>query len=124
MLKTSVKRNKRNPEWDEIFVCNDIPQGYVRMRLEVWDWDKYTGDDFMGKCEIDFAKWDMVKECYVPRVENLNLKEHERLDFPVDKTEFELFPDKDKKERPTSKVQGSLTFSLTRERLTEGTFMN
>ena len=38
-MKTSVKNNKRNPEWDEIFVCNDIPSEYVRLRLEVWDWD-------------------------------------------------------------------------------------
>ena len=52
----------------------------------------------MGMCHIDLGKWDMVNHRYVARVENLNLSVEQRLDLPVDKIDFDLFPKKNKKE--------------------------
>ena len=76
----------------------------------------------MGACEVNLAKWNMVKECYECRVENLNLKEQDRLDLPVDKVNYELFPDKDKKGNKAESDGFSNIFAHER-RLTEGTFI-
>jgi Ca2+-dependent lipid-binding protein len=122
--KTSMKKNKKNPEWNEVFVMNNVPANYTRLQLSVWDSDTLSGDDFMGKCEIDLGKWDMVSRSWIGRVDNELLSASGMMELPVDKVDMMLFPEMNKKGKPKSKVRGSLTFQITRERITEGRFMN
>jgi C2 domain/Ankyrin repeats (3 copies)/Ankyrin repeat len=59
--KSTIKKKTLGPIWQEdtprsewqVEVPKDCPQ---EMRLEVWDYDKLSSDDFMGQAVIDLSK--------------------------------------------------------------------
>ncbi|CAL9767114.1 unnamed protein product [Musa acuminata subsp. burmannicoides] len=60
-LKTSVKKNCLNPEWNEdLTLCVTDP--IQPLKLEVYDKDTFTPDDIMGDAELDIQPFmDAVK---------------------------------------------------------------
>ncbi|CAL9080382.1 unnamed protein product [Musa textilis] len=60
-LKTSVKKNSLNPEWNEdLTLCVTDP--IQPLKLEVYDKDTFTPDDIMGDAELDIRPFmDAVK---------------------------------------------------------------
>ncbi|KAI3519342.1 hypothetical protein L1887_08372 [Cichorium endivia] len=52
IVKTRVVRSNLNPVWDEeltLAIVEPLP-----VRLEVYDWDRFSPDDKMGDAEFDF----------------------------------------------------------------------
>ncbi|URD87606.1 ADP-ribosylation factor GTPase-activating protein [Musa troglodytarum] len=60
-LKTSVKKNSLNPEWNEdLTLCVTDP--IQPLKLEVYDKDTFTPDDIMGDAELDIRPFmDAIK---------------------------------------------------------------
>ena len=57
-LFTSEKiRKTLNPQWNGTFITSLKRSGEIQrvytFRIEVWDWDKYSSDDFIGEVVMD-----------------------------------------------------------------------
>ena len=51
--KTRVKFNTLSPVWNQRFVIpKPDPRSINTVRIEVYDWDRFSGDDFMGQVVI------------------------------------------------------------------------
>lgn len=62
-VKTSVKYKTVNPVWNETFFLNVSQfESKYKLLLTVYDKDKYSHDDFMGKCELDMSQFTDIKE--------------------------------------------------------------
>nr|ABK23581.1 unknown [Picea sitchensis] len=54
--KTGVKKRNLNPVWDEehtFTIASVSDHDRYLLTVEVWDEDRFTRDDFMGRAEID-----------------------------------------------------------------------
>ncbi|KAL8503631.1 hypothetical protein ACS0TY_022385 [Phlomoides rotata] len=50
--QTTVVKSNLNPIWNEELMLF-VPQNYGQIKLEVYDYDKFSADDIMGEAEID-----------------------------------------------------------------------
>lgn len=54
---TKVKKKTLNPKFDEKFIFKNaanVPNALLH--VSVWDWDRFTDDDFMGYTTFDLSK--------------------------------------------------------------------
>jgi len=48
-FKTRIIKKNLNPVWDETFETMIEPlEGLMDVKLSLWDWDKFSSDDFLG----------------------------------------------------------------------------
>ncbi|KAK3271129.1 hypothetical protein CYMTET_20500, partial [Cymbomonas tetramitiformis] len=54
IAKSTVKKATLDPVWDDETYKIEVPRSFnsVCLRVEVFDWDIASGDDYMGECEI------------------------------------------------------------------------
>jgi hypothetical protein len=79
--KTRVRKNTLEPIWNEKFPITYDDQARNVMRIEMYDWDRMSADDFMGQVEIsskgllnfptvpgdfEFTKTEFVEKVYHP----------------------------------------------------------
>ncbi|XP_031489509.1 GTPase activating protein 1-like [Nymphaea colorata] len=86
-LKTHVKQNDLNPEWDEKLTLS-VSEPILPVIIEVFDKDTFTKDDKMGDAEVDLSPFmeavemhtsgtldDTVYKFVLPTPENCLAKE-------------------------------------------------
>ncbi|KAG2392535.1 hypothetical protein C9374_011260 [Naegleria lovaniensis] len=54
--KTQVRKKTLNPLWNEVVRFYRLDGTHVlHLKLEVYDWDRFTSDDFIGRCELTLS---------------------------------------------------------------------
>ncbi|GMH01425.1 hypothetical protein Nepgr_003264 [Nepenthes gracilis] len=51
-VQTSVVKSNLNPVWNEELMVS-VPQRYRPLRVQVFDYDRFSADDIMGEVEVD-----------------------------------------------------------------------
>ncbi|XP_058491578.1 uncharacterized protein LOC131463702 [Solea solea] len=59
--ETAVRKNTVNPQWTEVFVCDNVGYNDV-LRLEVHDSDIFS-DDLVGECETNIRHGTYFNTC-------------------------------------------------------------
>ncbi|PIA53735.1 hypothetical protein AQUCO_00900368v1 [Aquilegia coerulea] len=73
-MKTKVIRSSLNPVWNESLMLS-IPEPIPPLKVQVYDKDTFTTDDFMGDAEIDIQPLLTAAKAY----ENSTVTEHVQL---------------------------------------------
>ncbi|XP_075140883.1 perforin-1-like [Leptodactylus fuscus] len=61
-------QNDNNPTWNAIYDLGVVEiSATKKFTIEVWDEDKQTPDDLLGKCDEVLTKGDNLKTCYLDR---------------------------------------------------------
>ena len=79
--KTKTKLNNVNPNFSETFeyrCLRSAARGSLKLRCEVYDWDRAKLDDFLGECEMDIVEtmralspdWDVPAGPFYYRLED------------------------------------------------------
>ncbi|KAM0054855.1 putative Arf GTPase activating protein [Helianthus debilis subsp. tardiflorus] len=53
-VQTTIMRSNLNPIWNEDLMLS-VPEDYGPVKLQVFDYDRFSADDIMGEAEIDIA---------------------------------------------------------------------
>mmetsp|Transcript_2180 Transcript_2180/g.3842 ORF Transcript_2180/g.3842 Transcript_2180/m.3842 type:complete len:160 (-) Transcript_2180:1257-1736(-) len=80
LTKTSVEKDTLSPVWNHLYtfvLCGSISNS-EKLLFEVYDKDRFTKDDFMGKIEIPLI--DIVNNCVTGNTHMLESRE-----FRIDK---------------------------------------
>ncbi|KAI3800702.1 hypothetical protein L1987_28796 [Smallanthus sonchifolius] len=78
-MKTRVIKNNLNPVWNEKLMFS-IPSDIPPLKVNVFDKDKFSTDDFMGKAEIDIRPLVSAAKAFENGIANGPSKQLEKMD--------------------------------------------
>ncbi|KAJ8603083.1 hypothetical protein CTAYLR_006686 [Chrysophaeum taylorii] len=58
-FRSRTKLRTLNPVYDEVFEV-DVSDPKERLVLELWDWDKFSADDYLGSAQIQLGAMDLT----------------------------------------------------------------
>lgn len=61
-IKSSIKKKTLNPVWNEMILLNVKDFNSESLKLDVFDWDRFSKDDHLGYCEIKLKSVPGLKE--------------------------------------------------------------